>query len=185
MVSAGGGERPLRLFLACDLPPEALSVVQHWQATWLRPHTDVRVVGSLHITLAFLGDLPEATVDDIAAALRPVGFAAFQAGFEGPLFLPERGAKHVVALRLSDPSGELARLQVMASDALRTTGLYKASRRPWLGHVTVARFRRPGHPFPLQNVTIQPFGVDRMVLYSSLLDRGGAVHTPLAAFTAS
>jgi RNA 2',3'-cyclic 3'-phosphodiesterase len=184
-VSAGGGERPLRLFLACDLPPEALSAVQHWQNVWLRPHADVRVVGALHITLAFLGDLPEATVDDIVAVLRPVAFTPFASGFEGPLFLPERGAKHVVALRLSDPSGELARLQTMTSEALRDTGLYKPSRRPWLGHITVARFRRPGHPFSLQNVTIPPFGVNRMVLYSSLLERTGAVHTPLAAFTAS
>ena len=36
----------------------------------------------------------------------------------------------------------------------RPTGLYEPEKRPWLPHVTVARFRRPGHPFSLQNVNI-------------------------------
>ena len=40
--------------------------------------------------------------------------------------------------------------------------------------------------FPCKiNVTIPAFGVDRMVLYSSLLERAGAVHTPVAVFPAS
>jgi RNA 2',3'-cyclic 3'-phosphodiesterase len=179
------GDRSLRLFVACDLPPHVLAAVEHWQTLWLKPHTDVRIVGSLHVTLVFLGETPAAALDDVAAALRDVRFAPFEVGVAAPLFLPERGAKHVVALRLSDPSGGLAMLQSGATDALRDAGLHKPPRRPWLSHVTVARFRRPGHPFSLQNVTIPEFGVDRMVLYSSLLERAGAVHTPVAEFFAS
>ena len=179
------GDKPKRLFVACDLPPDVLDAVTAWQAEALAPHKDVRVVGSLHITLVFLGDVPGAAVGDVAAALEPVAFHPFEVGLEAPLFLPERGTKHVVALHLTDPSGRLATLQSDASHALQNAGLYKPSKRPWLGHVTVARFRRPGHPFPLQNVTIPPFGVDRMVLYSSLLERAGAVHTPVAEFPAS
>ncbi len=184
-MSGPDAEKPKRLFVACDLPPEVLDELQHWQVIALKPHTDVRIVGSLHITLVFLGDVPARDVDKVVAALRPVTFAPFRVGLEEALFLPERGSKHVVALHLADPSGDLATLQARASEALRRAGLYKPSRRPWLGHVTVARFRRPGHPFPLQNVTISEFGVDRMVLYSSLLERAGAVHTPVTEFTAS
>ena len=71
------------------------------------------------------------------------------------------------------------------SAGLASEGLYEPEKRPWLPHVTVARFRRPGHPFSLQNVNIGAFGVVRMVLYSSDLKPGGAVHSPLADFPAS
>jgi 2'-5' RNA ligase len=184
-VSGARPPRPKRLFVACDLPGDVLEALKAWQVAALAPQPDVRAVGSLHITLAFLGDVPAASVDDVVAALRPLTFTPFKLRLEAPVFLPERGRRNVVALHLADPSGGLASLQARASEALRGTGLYKPSRRPWLAHVTVARFRRPGHPFPLQNVTIPQFGVDRMVLYSSLLEKAGAVHTPVAEFPAS
>lgn len=184
-MTARDAGRPKRLFVACDLPPHVATAVAQWQARELGSHRELRVVGSLHITLAFLGDVTAAAIDDVVAALRPVAFPPFAAALEEPVFLPERGARHVVALRLADPSGGLATLQSRASHALCDAGLYQPPRRPWLAHVTVARFRRPGHPFILQNVNIPEFGVDRMVLYSSLLERAGAVHTPLAEFPAS
>ena len=90
-----------------------------------------------------------------------------------------------VALELDDPSGELRRVQAEVSAGLAAEGLYEPEKRPWLPHVTVARFRHPGHPFSLQNVNIGSFGVVRMVLYSSHLERAGAVHTPVADFPAS
>ena len=105
--------------------------------------------------------------------------------FSEPLFLPAHGKRRVVALELEDPSGTLRTLQREVSAGLAAEGLYEPEKRPWLPHVTVARFRRPGHPFSLQNVNIRAFGVVRMVLYSSDLKRGGAVHTPLADFPAS
>ena len=90
-----------------------------------------------------------------------------------------------MALELDDPAGRLRRLQAEVSARLAAEGLYEPEKRPWLPHVTVARFRRPGHPFSLQNVNIGGFGVVRMVLYSSHLERAGAVHTPVADFPAS
>ena len=103
----------------------------------------------------------------------------------GPLFLPAHGRRRVIALELTDSDGALGRVQADVSAALAAEGLYTPEKRPWLPHVTVARFRHPGHPFPLQNVNIHEFGVVRMVLYSSHLERAGAVHTPLADFPAS
>ena len=95
------------------------------------------------------------------------------------------GAKRVVVLPLEDQSGVLTRLRADVSGALAAKGLYEPPGRPWLPHVTVARFRRPGHPFSLQNVNIGAFGVVRMVLYSSDLKQAGAEHTPIADFPAS
>ena len=184
-MSAAGGREVLRLFVAQELPPEILRAIEDWQATALAPRDDVRVNHALHLTLAFLGDVPRTRVDDLVTALAAIACPPCRLEAGEVLFLPHKGPRRVVALSLSDVDGTLARLQAEVSAALAATGLYEPPRRPWLPHVTVARFRRPGHPFSLQNVNIAPFCSDRTVLYSSLLERTGAVHTPLADFPAS
>ena len=178
-------EETQRLFVACDLPGVVGYGVGVWQQEALAPNEAVRVSAALHITLCFLGSTARDLIPRVTEALETVDFAPFELAIAEPLFLPEHGRKNVVALAIDDQSGGLAALQEAASAALARAGVYKPSRRPFLAHLTVGRFRRPGHPFPLQNVTIPAFGVDRMVLYSSLLERAGAVHTPVAVFPAS
>jgi 2'-5' RNA ligase len=184
---AQGDDAPerLRLFVACDLPSEVGRAVEEWQRTELAPRDDVRVLPTLHLTLAFLGSVEARRVPDIEKALAGVVWQRAECRFSEPLFLPPHGKRRVIALRLDDPSETLRMLQGMVSSQLAADGLFEPEKRPWLPHVTVARFRRPGHPFSLQNVTIGAFGVVRMVLYSSDLKPGGAVHTPLADFPAS
>jgi RNA 2',3'-cyclic 3'-phosphodiesterase len=184
-MSAAGTPAALRLFVASDLPDEAQRGIFAWQQRALGADKDLRLNHALHLTLAFLGSMPAATVPRIGEALSGIRFPTAAVKVGEPAFLPLRGAKRVIVLPLHERDGTLARLQADVGEALAARGLYKPSGRPWLPHVTVARFRRPGHPFPLQNVNIQGFGVVRMVLYSSLLEESGAVHTPLAVFPAS
>jgi len=174
-----------RLFVACDLPREVIRALSRWQLQELEGREDLRVAGSLHLTLAFLGDVRKDKVPRVVEALATVSFAPFALRLEEPVFLPRRGAKKTLALSLSDPEGGLDRLQADVSEALSAAGLFKPGKRPWLPHVTVARFRHGCQPFSLQNVNIPQFGVVRMVLYSSLLERVGAVHTPVDTFPAS
>jgi RNA 2',3'-cyclic 3'-phosphodiesterase len=182
--SEGAPER-LRLFVACDLPPETERTVTAWQRERLAGHAELRVLPTLHLTLAFLGSTDARRVPELTRILAGVAWNAAQCRFKEPLFLPVHGKRRVVALELDDPSGGLLRLQAEVSARLAAEGLYEPEKRPWLPHVTVARFRHPGHPFSLQNVNISGFGVVRMVLYSSDLTQAGPVHTPLAEFPAS
>jgi RNA 2',3'-cyclic 3'-phosphodiesterase len=177
--------RPLRLFVACDLPPDVERAVAAWQRRELSRHDDLRVMPALHLTLAFLGGVDAGRVPDLERVLGGVVWRRAECRFTEPLFLPAHGRRRVLALALDDPAGTLRRLQAEVSAGLAGEGLYEPEKRPWLPHVTVARFRRHGHPFSLQNVNVGPFGVVRMVLYSSHLERAGAVHTPLADFPAS
>jgi 2'-5' RNA ligase len=179
------GPGRLRLFVACDLPPEVEHAVAVWQREHLAGHPDLRITPTLHLTLAFLGEMEAGRVPDLQRALAGVHWQRAETRLKGPLFLPSRGRRRVVALELDDPSGHLHRLQAEVSASLAAEGLYEPEKRPWLPHVTVARFRRPGHQFSLQNVNIGGFGVGQMVLYSSDLKPGGAVYTPLADFPAS
>ena len=174
-----------RLFVACDLPREVIRALNSWQLQELEGRDDLRATGSLHLTLAFLGDVRKDRVPRVVEALATVSFPPFVLKLDEPVFLPRRGPKKVVALSVSDAGGELLRLQEAVSRVLADAGLLKPGKRPWVPHVTVARYRRGGQPFSLQNVNIPRFGVVRMVLYSSLLERAGAVHTPVEAFPAS
>ncbi len=174
-----------RLFVACDLPHEAAAAIDAWQQRELEPRDELRVAASVHLTLCFLGDVPVERIPDAEATLAEVRFSALELDVAGPIFLPDHGPRRVVALELVDHGGALAALQDDVAHALAGRRLHKPEKRPFLPHVTVARYRRPGPPFSLQNVNVPRFGVTQMVLYSSLLERAGAVHTPVAVFTAS
>jgi 2'-5' RNA ligase len=184
-VSGEATPERLRLFVACDLPGVVERAVRDWQEKELRQRRDLRVAPTLHLTLAFLGDVAAARVPDLEGVLGAIAWTPASCTFKEPLFLPAHGKRRVVALELDDPAGALRRLQARVAGGLAAEGLYEPERRPWLPHVTVARYRRPGHPFSLQNVNIPGFGVVRMVLYSSHLERAGAVHAPIADFPAS
>lgn len=178
---AGG----LRLFVAVELPEAAKDALRLWQARVLEPRQDLRVNHELHLTLCFLGLTAPEAVPALVEALAGIAWTACSARVRGPLLLPQRGPRRVIALALEDPGGGLARLHSRVTAELARTGSYELEERPWTPHVTVARFRHHGQPFPLQNVNITELRVVRMVLYSSLLKRAGAVHTPIAAFPAS
>ena len=180
-----GGDDGLRLFVAGELPEAAKDALRLWQARVLEPRRDLRVNHEFHLTLCFLGLTAPEAVPALVEALSGIAWTACSARVQGPLFLPQRGPRRVIALALEDPSGGLARLHAKVAAELARTGSYELEERPWTPHVTVARLRHHGQPFPLQNVNIMELRVVRMVLYSSLLKRAGAVHTPIAVFPAS
>ena len=174
-----------RLFIACDLPKEIEEAVVAWQIEAFAGRPELRRTLSLHVTLCFLGKVARAYVPAISEALAALDIAPLPVNVTGAVFLPESGRKRVVALRLEDPSEALVRLQAEVSETLSAMHIYKPEKRPYLPHLTVARFRRPGEVFPLQNVNVPSFGLPSVVLYTSVLEKGGAVHTPLATFPTS
>jgi len=173
-----------RVFIACDLPRPVEDAVHEWQRATLSAEAGLRVAHALHITLCFLGDIERERGPDLAAALAPIVMPPIMVTLGDAVFLPERGPKRVLALLVEEPSRELHGVQSAISEALSGTGLYKPERRAYLPHLTVARFRRPGHPFALQNVNVGQFCLSEFILYTSVLEMGGAVHTPLAVFPA-
>lgn len=183
--SGADRSRRARLFVAGELPAETTVALREWQHRELSGRRELRLTQALHLTLAFLGDTDTTRVPEIAEALTTIAWRACPARFGGPLFLPPHGARRVLALTLEDADGCLCALHDAVSASLAATGDYMPERRQWTPHVTVARFRAPGQPFLLQNVTIPEFCVVRMGLYSSSLESTGAVHTPVALVSAS
>jgi 2'-5' RNA ligase len=135
--SVAGNER-LRLFVALRLPEDALSDIEAWQSTVLRG--DIRVVPRehLHVTLAFLGHRPVAELPSIVDALRE------SAALRGDYRLRPtryRETRSVGMVVLDDLGGGATALAAGLQERLEGLGVYRREGRPWLPHVTVARFR--------------------------------------------
>jgi 2'-5' RNA ligase len=135
------GDERLRLFLALRLPDEVLDVVERWQGEQL---AGVRVVRRehLHITLAFLGHRPAGELEAIVGALRDA--ATGLAARPGEIRLtPDRyrETRSVGMLVLEDDGGRAALLAGDVQERLERLGAYRREGRPWLPHLTVARWR--------------------------------------------
>ena len=180
-----GGER-LRLFVALDLPGHVREALLSWRSDILRRTPDLRAVApdALHVTLCFLGSRPATEVQAIAAAcdgaLRQA--AAGELGLGAALWLPPRRPR-VLAVELDDLTGELARVQGAVSEALADGGWYTPEKRPFLGHVTVARVPARARPRPtsLPPLASLRFRAPAVTLYRSRLQRAGAQYEPLAS----
>jgi RNA 2',3'-cyclic 3'-phosphodiesterase len=140
-ASVGGDDR-LRLFLALRLPEPVLDGLVRWQAERLDGAPGVRLVarGGLHVTLAFLGHRPARELDGIVRELRSAAAAA------GPdlRLTPSRyrETRSVAMLVLDDEAGRATALAGDLHGRLERLGVYTRERRPWLPHLTVARFRQ-------------------------------------------
>ena len=170
--SVAGDER-LRLFLALRLPDRWLDAIVAWQSEAFAGRR-VRVVPRehLHVTLVFLGSTPAAEVPGLVERLRR------EAPRTGPVRLrPERyrETRGAAMLTFRDEGG--------AGGAL-ADALGRAEERPWLPHVTVARYRerprlREDFPDTIRTDVLVPSDA---AAYLSRLRPTGAEYEVLAAF---
>lgn len=179
-----------RLFVALDLPDEVRDGISAWGREALGDPALRPVAGeSLHVTLAFLGWLPEKEVPrlvEIVEASR-VPSPAIELG--DPIQRPERGRARLFALPAFSPGTVV--LQAGLQERLVEARLYEPEKRPFWPHVTVARVRREERgssrpavvgrsPGPIPKNLSQLFRGVRMTLYRSELQPQGAQYTPLA-----
>ena len=167
-ASVAGDER-LRLFLALRLPDDVLGDIGRWQREQLR---NVRLVPRehLHVTLAFLGHRPSRELDSIVGALREAAAGPGQIRLTPVRY---RETRSVGMLVLEDEEGNASRLAGDLHARLERVGVYKSEGRPWLPHLTVARWReRPRlQPEPPPGRTFVPSDA---AAYLSELRSGGA-----------
>jgi RNA 2',3'-cyclic 3'-phosphodiesterase len=184
-----------RLFVALDLPGEVRDGLTAWQRRELEPIPVLRPIApeALHVTLAFLGYLPEKQIDRIAAILDEVG-----EGTPAPelRFLPEPAARppgsrpRLFAIE-AESEGTIA-LQAEVSGRLERARLYEPEKRDFWPHVTVARTRRERRgskntarvdvrPRALPEGLCEPFRSVRLTNYRSILRPQGAEYVPLSS----
>lgn len=174
----------MRAFVALDLPEAARAALLALQAG-LRVG---RIVpeDNLHLTLAFLGDIPDSQAFDLAEALHTATLPAASLALHGlDLFGPKRAA--VLAAK-----GEGAGLEALHAKVMRTAreaGI-ALPRRRFRPHVTLARLPRDLGArseatladFLALNARfdVAPTPAPGLTLYRSHLRQSGALYEPLA-----
>jgi RNA 2',3'-cyclic 3'-phosphodiesterase len=181
----GAGDDRMRLFVALELPGDAVSALVAWREDIVGAEPALRAVPptSLHVTLCFLGWCSASEVDPIARACETLaGDAAPELRIAGPVWLPPR-RPGVLAVRLSEAATVLADLQRQLADRLAQGGWYVLESRRFLPHVTVARVRKGGRVRgrALPALPGEPFTATRVTLYRSRLVPGGPLYQPLAS----
>ncbi|MBW8059448.1 MAG: RNA 2',3'-cyclic phosphodiesterase [Solirubrobacterales bacterium] len=179
-----------RLFVALDLPEPVRSEIEVWGREALSdPALRRAAPASLHITLAFLGYLPEREIERLAAIVAASEAATPTIELGDPVARPSRGQPRLFALPADSP-GAVA-LQAELQGRLVAAGLYRPEKRSFWPHLTVARVRPEGReskrprrvskrPGALPKALSRPFGGVRVTLYRSELQPQGAQYTPLA-----
>ncbi|MBM4264125.1 MAG: RNA 2',3'-cyclic phosphodiesterase [Deltaproteobacteria bacterium] len=178
----------IRAFIAVELAP---SIIQNIDAAIdrLRPRlTNVRWVapGNIHLTVKFLGDIPESQVDDLVAALTPVvrPFPRCTINAKGlGVFLDVKRPRIIWVGLASDA---LVALAAKVQACLLPLG-FEPEKRSFTPHLTIGRWRQSDRapkdlPVALANWRSVDFGqseVNEIVLFQSILKPQGAEYRKL------
>ena len=145
---------------------------------------------TMHLTLKFLGDVPDARMDDVFCAVRLAAQGVSPLTFElaGLGCFPHPRRPSVVWVGTREPSGRLAELARDVDEALGRAG-WPREVRPYYPHLTIARVRRGAAPGQtaglaedLASHSAQPLAmvdVQGITVYGSVLTPSGPVHTRL------
>ncbi len=179
----------IRAFIAVTTPIALHETLEEVRAVFQQLPVPFRWVKSsqLHLTLKFLGQVPEESLPAIAQAMQhaaahlvPCTLTARALGC-----FPHPSRPRVLWMGLDDPQHALGQLHQRLESALTTRG-FPAQEKPLRPHLTVARIRQPSPcrqlPPLLRTYQDRYFGempVDTVHLFQSQLHRTGAVHTIL------
>ena len=183
----------MRIFIALDIPGEIraqmVKYVERAQALapdarWARPE-------GLHVTLKFVGEVSDAKVEQIKAALATVKAAPFEVTFAKVGFFPTAKSPRVCWIGVE--GGEaLPGLAALVDNAAHGVGIAKEDRE-YSPHLTLARSGSgPGGQHQLkplatllQDQAPPQFGTmaaREFFLYLSQPQRGGSRYTKLLGF---
>jgi 2'-5' RNA ligase len=178
----------IRAFIAVDIGDDIRSQLDVLQRKLKRVDAGVRWVkpAGIHLTLAFLGDIPADGLAPLRQALDTglAGLEAFDLEAAGSGFFGRPKHPRVIWAGVA-PSPSLTKLQRRTAVAVRQAGL-ALDNKPFSPHLTLGRFRTPGRTKALlealEHDQDQPLGrtrIDRVELIRSILTPAGAEYHTL------
>jgi 2'-5' RNA ligase len=198
MIEKNEGSQ-LRLFVACELPPEMKTALTALQdalrrqgappVRWVRPE-------AIHLTLKFLGSVPAQRVTNISVALAPTvqGIRPLKLSLGSLGAFGGRRGTRVVWVGVDGDVERVAELQRRVEAALERLG-FPAENRPFSPHLTLGRV--PDHVGGAERERLwdltkalavpeaAPVTLRELSLMRSILGPGGAAYERLAAFPLS
>jgi 2'-5' RNA ligase len=180
----------MRVFIALDIPEEICARMTEYMERARKLATDARWarVEGLHVTLKFIGEVNDARVQEMKAALNGIKAESFVVNFTGVGFFPNAKGARVFWIGVNGGDA-LSTLACSVDAALERIG-FAREEKPYHPHLTLAR--ASSHPLrelqPLLNDSPPQFGTmtaREFFLYQSQPQRGGSRYTKLEKFSLS
>ena len=192
----------IRTFIAIDPPQEVIKDLEPAFQTWKALGKGVKWISPsrLHLTLKFLGDVPEDKLELIesAACAATKKSKKMTLSISGTGVFPNPGRPRIFWVGLKGDLEALTALQEEMETALEEIG-YEKENRKFSPHITVGRLRRvrkrphyskTGHTnsniesilagFLHYKLETRPFTISQVVIYKSDLKSQGPIYTTLA-----
>jgi RNA 2',3'-cyclic 3'-phosphodiesterase len=179
----------MRTFIAIEIPDEIKKEMAKVQdelkrsgadAGWTRPE-------GIHLTLKFLGEVPEAKIEEIKKALVQAAetTSRFRLKIAGAGTFPNPKNPRVVWLGVSGDIDKLSALQGSVEKSMMAMG-FDREERAFSPHLTLARikFLRPQYSWQkaidsIKDIRLAEFDVDYVNLMKSDIKPSGAVYTKI------
>ncbi len=180
----------IRAFIAVDLPKEIKMEIDKMITGFRQTNAGIRWVkaANLHLTLRFLGNVPEETVQPLAENIKGNvgGFGSFEMSLSGLGGFPNLRRPRVIWVGTGTGTEKLKALAAGVEKAVIDSGFGKAD-KPFSSHLTIGRVKYPkGLDHLLEqiekiNFDSEPFNVSEVVIFKSNLSPAGPKYTKLEA----
>ncbi len=180
----------MRLFVALELSDVVRAAVRELLDRLQRARADVRWVRAegMHLTLKFIGEVPEEKLASIKQALSVTRSAKpVEMTFRGLGYFPHERRPRVLWVGI-EASENLAELAAQMEAALEPLGITREN-RPFVPHLTLGRFKSTQRLEPLQkeiaslpSIELGRVETREFFLFQSKLSSKGAEYTKLEGF---
>jgi 2'-5' RNA ligase len=178
-----------RCFVAVDIDDPALkAALLRAQGALVATGAEVKAVEgeNIHITLKFLGEIPEERTARIAELVKGISFKPFTLDFRGVGVFPSPSRPSVVWAGVAGEATEMLTVFTELERGLKALGC-EPERRPFQAHVTLLRVRSGRNRAQLAEAVKEmedeefgPQSVEHIRLKKSVLTRNGPIYSTFA-----
>ncbi len=179
----------IRAFVAIPLPAELLETVEKLQGELKETDNAFSFVKkeNVHFTLKFIGSVEQGEIERIRGKLHAwsANIASFSVSLNSIGCFPSAGNARVVWIGSEEGKEKLVALMKELEQLLP----YHQEKREPAAHLTIARVKELRDKEGLKKFVekykekeLGSFAVEKIVLFQSVLSRGGAVYTPIEEY---
>ena len=180
--------RLIRTFIAIPVPESVFVLQGNLKNTIAKKTGKVRWIkrDQLHLTLKFMGDTPEGSIDDVRGVMQKIAnqMTPFKIFIQGVGCFPKIERPRVIWVGLDGQIDKLNHLVTAVHDGLHPLG-FPREEKEFHPHITMARAKYPQKKTPdissFLNTTYEPipFRIEKIQFISSELFPNGPVYTIL------
>ncbi len=181
----------IRSFIAIEFSDEARNEISRIEELLKKADADVKWVapGSVHMTLKFLGSVPEEKIPCISGRLKDMAseIPAFDISLEDVGVFPKWEHIKVLWIGIGQSSERVRDLAERVEQVMAQEGFDRES-RAFRSHLTIGRVRSAKNRDKIREIAgsikVRPVScrISRVALFKSDLLKSGAVHSRLSVF---